>query len=77
MTKAVGVDVLGDAEGADELIQAITKNVAGKATAVRRTNQEFHGSPGLELNGGRSAPPFLANELSSEGTRRRLLPQPD
>jgi hypothetical protein len=67
VTKAVRVDVIGYAEGADELIHAITETVTGKATAVRCTDEEFHGSPGLGVNGGRSAPPFLANELDELG----------
>jgi hypothetical protein len=63
MPKAVGVDLIRDAAGADESIESVAETVGGHASAVRPTDQEFERLFSLGVNGRRSVTPFFANEL--------------
>jgi hypothetical protein len=63
MPEAVRVDVIRDAEVANEPIESLMETAQSKASAVRPTDEEFDRFTGLGVDGGGSATPFLANKL--------------
>jgi hypothetical protein len=63
MPEAVGVEVIRDAEVANEPIESLMETAQSKASAVRSTDEEFNSLSGLGVDGGGSATPFLANKL--------------
>jgi hypothetical protein len=67
MTKSVWVEVIRDAEGADESIESLTKTANRKVSSVRLTDEEFGRFSGLGVDGGGSATPFLPNEPDELG----------
>jgi hypothetical protein len=67
MTEAVRVEVIRDAEVANESIESLMETAEAKASAVRPTDEELDRFPGLWVDGGGSATPFLANKLDELG----------
>jgi hypothetical protein len=63
----VGVEVIRDAEGADESIESLTETADGKVSAVRLTDEEFHRFSGFGIDGGRSATALFPNEPDELG----------
>jgi hypothetical protein len=69
MAEAVRVDVIRDAEVADESNESVTETGDGKVSTVWPTDEEFDRFAGLGVDGGGSVTPFFASARTELGCR--------